>query len=29
MGHTSISVTLDQYGHLFPDVEEAVAVGST
>ena len=25
MGHSSITVTLDMYGHLFPSVEEALA----
>ena len=25
MGHSSITVTLDVYGHLFPSVEEALA----
>jgi integrase len=25
MGHTSITVTLDRYGHLFPELDEAVA----
>jgi integrase len=27
MGHSSISVTLDRYGHLFPELDEAIAVG--
>jgi integrase len=27
MGHASITVTLDRYGHLYPDVDEAVAAG--
>ncbi|MEO7555953.1 MAG: tyrosine-type recombinase/integrase [Acidimicrobiales bacterium] len=26
MGHSSISVTLDRYGHLFPELDEAIAV---
>ncbi len=26
MGHSSINVTLDRYGHLFPDVDEAIAL---
>jgi integrase len=25
MGHSSINVTLDRYGHLFPDLDEAIA----
>lgn len=25
LGHSSIEVTLDTYGHLFPDLDEAVA----
>lgn len=25
MGHTSINVTLDRYGHLFPELDEAIA----
>lgn len=25
MGHSSIKVTLDTYGHLFPEADEAVA----
>jgi len=25
MGHSSISVTLDRYGHLFPELDEAIA----
>jgi integrase len=25
LGHSSISVTLDRYGHLLPDLEEPVA----
>lgn len=27
MGHSSIKVTLDRYGHLFPELDEAIAVG--
>ena len=27
MGHSSISVTLDRYGHLFPELDEAIATG--
>ena len=27
MGHSSINVTLDRYGHLFPELDEAIAVG--
>ncbi len=27
MGHSSINVTLDRYGHLFPEVDEAIAAG--
>lgn len=27
MGHSSITVTLDRYGHLFPDLEDTVAEG--
>lgn len=27
MGHASISVTLDRYGHLFPEMDEQVAAG--
>ena len=27
MGHSSISVTLDRYGHLFPELDEAIAIG--
>ena len=27
MGHTSITVTLDRYGHLFPSIGVAVADG--
>lgn len=27
MGHASITVTLDRYGHLFPEMDEAIAVG--
>jgi integrase len=26
MGHASITVTLDRYGHLFPEIDEEVAV---
>jgi integrase len=26
MGHSSITVTLDRYGHLFPELDEATAV---
>lgn len=26
MGHASISITLDRYGHLFPELDEAIAV---
>ena len=26
MGHSSINVTLDRYGHLFPELDEATAV---
>ena len=26
LGHSSISVTLDRYGHLFPELDEAIAV---
>ena len=25
MGHSSITVTLDRYGHLFPELDEAIA----
>ena len=25
MGHASITVTLDRYGHLFPELDEAIA----
>jgi hypothetical protein len=25
MGHSSINVTLDRYGHLFPELDEASA----
>ena len=25
MGHASINVTLDRYGHLFPELDEAIA----
>ena len=25
MGHSSINVTLDRYGHLFPELDEAIA----
>jgi integrase len=27
MGHSSISVTLDRYGHLLPELDEAIAIG--
>jgi hypothetical protein len=27
MGHSSINVTLGRYGHLFPELDEAIAVG--
>jgi len=27
MGHSSINVTLDRYGHLFPQLDEAIAAG--
>ena len=27
MGHSSIQVTLDRYGHLFPELDEQIAVG--
>ena len=27
MGHASISVTLDRYGHLFPEIDERIAEG--
>ncbi len=27
MGHSSINVTLDRYDHLFPELDEAIAVG--
>ncbi len=27
MGHSSINVTLDRYGHLFPELDEALAAG--
>lgn len=27
MGHSSISVTFDRYGHLFPELDEAIAIG--
>jgi integrase len=27
MGHSSINVTLDRYGHLFPELDEAIAAG--
>lgn len=27
MGHSSINVTLDRYGHLFPDIDGAIAEG--
>ena len=26
MGHSSINVTLDRYGHLFPELDEAIAI---
>ena len=26
MGHSSINVTLDRYGHLFPELDEAIAM---
>jgi integrase len=26
MGHSSINVTLDRYGHLLPELDEAIAV---
>jgi hypothetical protein len=26
MGHSAINVTLDRYGHLFPELDEAIAV---
>ena len=26
MGHSSINVTLDRYGHLFPELDEAIAL---
>lgn len=26
MGHATISITLDRYGHLFPELDEAIAV---
>ena len=25
MGHSSVNVTLDRYGHLFPELDEAIA----
>jgi len=25
MGHSTINVILDRYGHLFPDLDEAIA----
>ena len=25
MGHSSVTVTLDRYGHLFPELDEAIA----
>ena len=28
MGHSSVQVTLDRYGHLFPELDEAIAGGS-
>jgi hypothetical protein len=27
MGHASVRVTLDLYGHLFPELDEAIASG--
>ncbi|MHB1497610.1 MAG: hypothetical protein ACYCXN_06815 [Acidimicrobiales bacterium] len=27
LGHSSITVTLDRYGHLFPHLEEALTAG--
>jgi integrase len=27
MGHSSINVTLDRYGHLFPELDESIAAG--
>ena len=27
MGHSSINVTLDRYGHLFPELDESIALG--
>jgi hypothetical protein len=27
LGHSSITVTLDQYGHLFPAIDEALTEG--
>ncbi len=27
MGHSSINVTLDRYGHLLPELDEAIAIG--
>jgi hypothetical protein len=27
MGHSSITVTLDRYGHLFPGLDERIADG--
>ena len=27
MGHSSINVTLDRYGHLFAELDEAIATG--
>ncbi|MGH9186942.1 MAG: hypothetical protein ACRD0U_14170 [Acidimicrobiales bacterium] len=27
MGHSSIAVTLDRYGHLLPSIEERIAAG--
>lgn len=29
MGHSTITVTLDRYGHLFPELDEAIASPST
>ncbi|MDP9387788.1 MAG: tyrosine-type recombinase/integrase [Actinomycetota bacterium] len=29
MGHSSINVTLDRCGHLFPELDEAIAAGFT
>ena len=27
MGHSSVQVTLDRYGHLFPELDAAIATG--